>query len=87
MMQTSRKKDAAMEKEGRPTSELETEIPGVSRNFLVIDLWPIRILMGHISFATTQRYAHHFVKSLRSGSNNRRWRGKGDWCERGESNP
>ncbi len=32
-----------------------------------IDPYSIQKLMGHTSFSTTQRYAHHFVESLRRG--------------------
>jgi integrase len=32
-----------------------------------IDPYSIQKLMGHSSFSTTQRYAHHFVESLRRG--------------------
>jgi integrase len=32
-----------------------------------IDPYTTQKLMGHASFATTQRYAHHFVESLRRG--------------------
>ena len=31
------------------------------------DPYSIQKLMGHTSFSTTQRYAHHFVESLRKG--------------------
>jgi site-specific recombinase XerD len=32
-----------------------------------VDPYTIQRLMGHCSFATTQRYAHHHVESLRRG--------------------
>ena len=32
-----------------------------------VDPYTIQKLMGHTSFSTTQRYAHHFVESLRKG--------------------
>ncbi len=32
-----------------------------------IDPYSIQKLMGHSSFSTTKRYAHHFVESLRRG--------------------
>ena len=32
-----------------------------------IDPYSIQKMMGHTSFSTTQRYAHHFVESLRRG--------------------
>jgi site-specific recombinase XerD len=32
-----------------------------------VDPYSIQRLMGHKSFATTQRYAHHHVESLRRG--------------------
>jgi hypothetical protein len=34
-VQTSRRKNAAMEREARPTSELDTEIPGVIRSLVM----------------------------------------------------
>ncbi len=47
---------------------LEPSQESISRlNILEIGFWPIRVLMGHTSFVTTQRYAHHFVESLRRG--------------------
>jgi site-specific recombinase XerD len=32
-----------------------------------VDSYAIQRLMGHKSFTTTQRYAHHYVESLRRG--------------------
>jgi site-specific recombinase XerD len=32
-----------------------------------IDPYSIQKLMGHSSFSTTQRYAHHFVESFGEG--------------------
>jgi integrase len=32
-----------------------------------VDPYTVQKLMGHTSFAITQRYAHHFVESLRKG--------------------
>ena len=34
-----------------------------------VDLFTIQKLLGHKSFATTQRYAHHYTESLRRGIN------------------
>jgi site-specific recombinase XerD len=32
-----------------------------------VDLFTIQKLLGHKSYATTQRYAHHYTESLRRG--------------------
>jgi hypothetical protein len=34
-----------------------------------VDLFTIQKLLGHKSYATTERYAHHYTESLRRGIN------------------
>ncbi|OPX95979.1 MAG: Tyrosine recombinase XerD [Syntrophorhabdus sp. PtaU1.Bin002] len=34
-----------------------------------VDLFTIQKLLGHKSYATTERYAHHYAESLRRGIN------------------
>jgi hypothetical protein len=34
-----------------------------------VDLFTIQKLLGHKSYATTERYAHHYTESLRKGIN------------------